>query len=266
MSKNCTCWVISLNPASENTQKLIADLAAQGLNAEIFPAVDGRAGMPSLEGDERFLDDLAMVRHGKHLTASELGCYLSHLRAAKQAYDEGYQHICLMEEDVVIEPLFGDVYRSVLDKELDMVRMMSLRIRKRVVLDKLVGEHRLVRPVRGGLGAQAYVLNRAGMKKLFTYGQKIYEPIDKVMDHFFLFDLQVFAVEPHVAHELVHETSVQKAADTNDETPRLWHRLAFHPVKLWFSLRRHFYRFCHRGDFSGATLPSKKVGRTERVH
>lgn len=266
MSKKCICWVISLNPESDNAQKLIADLTAQGIDAEIFPAVDGRAGMPTLEGDEQFLDNLAMVRHGKRLTASELGCYLSHLRAAKRAYDEGYQHVCLMEEDVVIESLFGDVYRSVLDKGLDMVRLMSLRIRKRVELDSLVGEHRLVRPVRGGLGAQAYVLNRVGMKKFFTYGEKIYEPIDKVMDHFFLFDLKVFAVEPHVAHELVHETSVRKSPDSNDEKPLLWHRLAFHPVKLWFSLRRHFYRLRHRGEFSGATLPTQKVGRTERVH
>ncbi|MFQ3200427.1 MAG: glycosyl transferase family 25 [Zhongshania sp.] len=266
MSKKSICWVISLNPSSENVQKLIADLKRQGIEAEIFPAVDGRAGMPALEGGERFLDNLAMVRHGKRLTASELGCYLSHLRAAKKAYDDGYQHVFLMEEDVVIEPLFGDVYRSVLGKGLDMVRLMSLRIRKRVELDTLAGEHRLVRPVRGGLGAQAYVLDRVGMKKFFTYGQNIYEPIDKVMDHFFLFDLKVFAVEPHVAHELVHETSVRKSPDTNDDRPRFLHRLVFHPVKLWFSLRRYFYRLRHHSDFSGAKFPTQKVGRTERVY
>jgi len=266
MSKKSICWVISLNPRSENAQKLIADLTAQGLDADFFPAVDGRAGMPALEGDEQFLDNLAMVRHGKRLTASELGCYLSHLRAAKKAYAEGYQHVCLIEEDVVIEPLFGEVYQSVLDKGLDMVRLMSLRLRERTVVGPLVGEHHLVRPVRGGLGAQAYVLNRVGMKKFVDYGQKIYEPIDKIMDHFFLFDLNVFAVEPHVAYELVHETSVRKSPDTADDKPLLWHRIAFHPVKLWFSLRRHFYRLRHWGDFSGAAMPTLKVGKTERVH
>ncbi len=265
MQKKCICWVISLNPVSANTQKLIADLRSQGLDAEVFPAIDGRAGTPPLEGGERIRGNLAMVRHGRRLTASELGCYLSHLRAIKQAYKNGYQYVCLIEDDVVIESRFGDVYRAVLDKGLDMVRLMSLRIRKRVVLEALVGEHHLVRPERGGLGTQAYVLNRVGMQKFIDYAQNIYEPVDKVFDHFFLFDLNVYAVEPHVAYELVHETSVQKSPSIAAEKPLLWQRLVFHPVKLWFSLRRHFYRLRNWRDFSGAALPKQKVGKTERA-
>jgi glycosyl transferase family 25 len=265
MQKKYICWVISLNPSSENAQKLLADLECQGVDAAFFPAIDGRVGMPVLEGGEQILGNLAMVRHGKRLTASELGCYLSHLRAIKTAYRDGHEYVCVIEDDVVIENLFGEVYRSVLEKNLDMVRLMSLRIRKRTVLEPLVGEHRLVRPERGGLGTQAYVLNRVGMKKFIDYAQNIYEPVDKVFDHFFLFGLKVFAVEPHVAYELVHETSVAKSSNTATDKPILWHRVVFHPVKLWFSLRRHFYRFCHWRDLSGAVLPEHKVGRTERA-
>jgi glycosyl transferase family 25 len=265
MQKKCICWVISLNSESENAQKLLADLLCQGLDAEIFPAIDGRVGMPALEGGEQIRGNLAMVRHGKRLTASELGCYLSHLRAIKAAYRDGYEYVCVIEDDVVIENRFGDVYRSVLDKGLDMVRLMSLRIRKRTVLESLVGEHRLVRPERGGLGTQAYVLNRVGMRKFIDYAQNIYEPVDKVFDHFFLFDLKVFAVEPHVAYELVHETSVAKSSNTAADKPLLWHRVVFHPVKLWFSLRRHAYRFRHWRDFRNAAMPEHEVGRTERA-
>jgi glycosyl transferase family 25 len=265
MPKKCVCWVVSLNPEAENTRKLIADLASQGINAEVFPAIDGRLGMPPLEAGERILGSLAMVRHGRRLTASELGCYLSHLRAVKKAYKNDYEHVCLIEDDVVVEQNFGDVYRSVLGRSLDMVRLMSLRIRKRTVVEPLVGEHNLVRPERGGLGTQAYVLNRVGMKKFIDYAQRIYEPVDKVFDHFFLFDLNVYAVEPHVAFELVHETSVVKSLAINTEKPLLWQRLVFHPVKLWFSLRRHFYRFSHWRDFRNASLPKYSVGNTERA-
>lgn len=265
MPKKCICWVISLNPESENARKLIADLRSQGVEAEVFPAIDGRVGTPALEGGEQILGNLAMVRHGRCLTPSELGCYLSHLRAVKKAYRDDYEYVCVIEDDVVIESLFGDVYRSVLDKGLDMVRLMSLRIRKRTVLEALDGEHHLVRPERGGLGTQAYVLNRTGMKKFIDYAENIYEPVDKVFDHFFLFDLKVFAVEPHVAYELVHETSVAKSSNSAVDKPLLWHRLVFHPVKLWFSLRRHFYRLRNWRDFSGAAVPAVKVGNTERA-
>lgn len=265
MSNNCLCWVISLNPEAEGPQKLIAELKKQGLSAEFFPAIDGRGGTLPLEGNERFRHTLAMVRHGKFLTGSELGCYLSHLRAVKKAYAEGSDYLCLIEDDVIVEPTFAEVLRSLLPKQLDMVRLMSLRLRRRKLLEPLTQEHRLVRPERGGVGTQAYLLNRVGMKKFIDHAEGIYEPVDKVFDHFFLFGLRVFAVEPHVAHELEGESSVAKLWSQTVSGVRLWHRLAYHPVKLWFSLRRHIYRFCHRAEFAGAVMPSRHVGKTRRL-
>jgi glycosyl transferase family 25 len=46
---------------------------------------------------------------------------------------------------------------------------------------------------------------------------------------------------------------------------KLWHRLAYHPVKLWFSLRRRVYRLRHRAEFAGAVMPDKDIGKTERL-
>lgn len=264
MQKKYLCRVISLNSAAENTQKLLRDLANQDISADIFDAVDGRHGEPLLEDGEYFRDTLAMTRHGKRLTNSELGCYLSHFRAVKQAYNEGYEYVCLFEDDVVIEPMFGDVFNVLLEKDLDMVRLMSLKLRKRKVLEPLFDKHCLVRQERGGLGAQAYLLNRTGMKKFLDYGCGIYEPVDKVFDHFFLFDLNVFAVEPHVAFELLHETSVAKRPPLHSGSPNLWHRLMFHPVKLWFSLCRHVYLLRHRQAFLGAEMPDRSISKTMR--
>jgi glycosyl transferase family 25 len=265
MPNNCLCWVISLNPQAENTQKLINDLQAQGINAEVFPAIDGRDNAPVLEGGERLRNSLAMVRHRKCLTGSELGCYLSHLRAVKKAYAQGSEYVCLLEDDVLIEPIFAEVLHSLLSKQLDMVRLMSLRLRRRRVLGPLAEGHYLMRPERGGLGTQSYLLNRLGMKKFIDHAEEIYEPIDKVFDHFFLFDLRVFSVEPHVAQELVHDSSVAKLWSEPARDIKLWHRLAYHPVKLWFSLRRRVYRLRHRAEFAGAVMPDKDIGKTERL-
>ncbi|CAA0111639.1 Uncharacterised protein [Zhongshania aliphaticivorans] len=266
MDKNYLCRVISLDKEAENTRKLLADLEAQGVAADVYAAVDGRKDRPALQQGEYFRDTLAMIRHGKRLTNSELGCYLSHYRAVKDAYNRGYEYLCLFEDDVVVEPQFGDVFRVLLDKNLDMVRLMSLKLRRRKVLEPLAEPHCLVRQERGGLGAQSYLLSRIGMKKFIDYGCAIYEPVDKVFDHFFLFDLNVFAVEPHVAYELMHETSVAKRADILVAGPSLLHKLAFHPVKLWFSLCRHIYLFRHRHAFSGAEMADASVGKTTRKH
>lgn len=264
MQKKYMCRVISLNRAAENTQKLLSDLAAQGISADAFDAVDGRNGEPPLEDGEYFRDTLAMIRHGKRLTNSELGCYLSHYRAVRQAYNEGFEYVCLLEDDVVIEPLLGEVFKTLLERNLDMVRLMSLKLRRRKMLGPLFGKHCLVRQERGGLGTQAYMLSRNGMKKFLDYGCGIYEPVDKVFDHFFLFDLDVFAVEPHLAFELLGETSVAKRAPVYSDSPNLWHRLMFHPVKLWFSLCRHAYLLRHRQAFLGAEMPDTSISKTTR--
>jgi glycosyl transferase, family 25 len=265
MQNSLACWVISLNRGAENTQRLLADLEQQGLAPEIFPAVDGRRAMPVLQEDEYFRNAFAMVRHGKLLTTGEVGCYLSHLRAVKKAYREGCKFVCLLEDDVVIEPGFAEVLNALVEENLDMVRLMSLKIRRRKVLKPLYGEHQLVRPERGGLGTQAYLMNRAGMRKFLDHARAIYEPIDKVFDHFWLFDLSVYAVEPHVAYELVHDSSIAKQGRPGQKGPNLWQRLVHHPVKLFFSLRRHAYLRRYRSELYPTEMPAEKPGKSVRL-
>ncbi|MGB1908023.1 MAG: hypothetical protein ACPHN3_11835, partial [Spongiibacter sp.] len=66
-------------------------------------------------------------------------------------------------------------------------------------------------------------------------------------------------------YELEHETSVQKVPDATAVKPNWWQRLLFHPVKLWFSIRRHSYMFMHRRDFQPASMPEGVQGKTRRI-
>lgn len=261
------CRVISLNSQAENTLVLMNTLAEQGVEASIFAAVDGRQVMPALESGERFSHSLAMLRHKKILTSGELGCYLSHLRAVREAYQAGYEFLCVIEDDVVIEKNFAAVLVALMQRsDLDMVRLMALRLRERKVLGDIANTgHQLTRPVRGAVGTQAYLMNRAGMKKFLDYAQAIYEPVDKVFDHFWLFDLHVYGVEPHTVYELEHETSIAKKVAVSVAGPSVLERLLFHPVKLWFSLRRHSYRLRNRRDFSSAEMSAESPGRSARM-
>jgi glycosyl transferase family 25 len=264
------CWVISLNPDAENTVKLLGSLQQQGISASLFPAVDGRRAMPALKNGERFNHVLAMIRHRKQLTSGELGCYLSHFRAVRKAYDEGYTHLCVLEDDVVIEPDFARVLMALLPNDnLDMVRFMALRLRPRKVIGDIADTgHLLTRPKRGAVGTQSYVLNRTGMKKFLDYAQTIYEPVDKLFDHFWLYNLKVYGVEPHTVYELDHATTIAKSADPSLLGPTLWMRLAYHPVKLWFSVRRHFHLLRHRDEYTPAVKSGKskaELGRTSRI-
>ena len=255
------CFVISLNPDAPNFGRLMNSLEEQGIHPEHFPAVDGRSTYPALEGKERISERMSMLRVRRLLTSSEVGCYLSHLRAVKKAYNEGYDYVCVLEDDVVIEPEFGDTVRALLSENLDIVRLMALKLCRRKPLMDIVYGTMLTRPERGTRGAQAYIMSRTGMRKFIHHASVIYEAVDHVLDHFYLFDLDTYAVEPHVVFELDKASSIAKRHEKPSRTPNLFERIAYHPVKLYFSLRRHWYLLRHQEDMYPAIWPLEKPER-----
>jgi len=263
------CWIITLNPEAPLASALEAALTAQGLPHRFVPAVDGRNGMPALQGRERIDERKALLRHQKVLTPRQVGCYLAHYRAVQRAWDEGLERVCILEDDVGIEDDFAHVLAGIatLPDDVEMVRLMALRIRRRKVVQTVPGAdaYQLVRPERGWCGCQGYVINRAGMKKLLDHACVIFEPIDKLVDHFFEFDLRLYGVEPHVCYENPHVSSTRTPGHKPPPVPLLLRLLA--PLhKLVFSRTRHRYLKAHASEFYPAEKPAVRMGRTERMH
>lgn len=261
------CWIISLNPSSASASALSEALSAQGMAHEFLPAVDGRQGTPALQGREMLDTRRSLLRHRRLLNGGEIGCYLSHYRAVGRAWESGVERICILEDDVVPEPAFADTLAAIaeLPDDVEMVRLMALRIRPRKVLNTLPGldSHHLVRPERGWCGTQGYVLNRRGMKKFLDAGWRVFEPIDKFYDHFWEYDLRQFGVEPHVIYEIEHPSSIRKTA-VPVKIPLLLRLLApFH--KAAFSRSRHRYLKAHADEFYPAEMPAERMGRTKRM-
>lgn len=262
--KKVHCTIITLDNTSDNGQKLLRDLTYQGLAASFFTAVDGRHQKPVLQGDEMLLPNLTLLRMRRPLSNTELACYLSHLRAVKQAYQQGAEFLCVLEDDVVIEPFFASSVVALADQSLDCVRLMALKIRRRKIVQTLANGITLTRPERGTLGTQAYLLNRSGMAKLLAHATNIYEAIDHVFDHFYLFDLHTYGVEPHLVYELDNGTSVRKP-NQNTYALSMLHRLAYHPTKLIYSLRRHWHLWRNRRHYYPAQYPSRRPGKSPRL-
>ncbi|MFP5441005.1 MAG: glycosyltransferase family 25 protein [Gammaproteobacteria bacterium] len=263
------CRVISLDPGSAMARTLGESLSAQGVAFSFVPAVDGRRGIPPLQGREVLDNRKALIRHGRLLRNAELGCYLLHYRALQQAWDEGVERVCLLEDDVGLEPGFARVLAAIeqLPEDVEFVRLMALRIRRRKVLALLPGcdEHRLVRPERGWCGTQGYVINRRGMRKVLDAACRIYEPIDKFYDHFWEYGLRHYGVEPHVIFEHEHPSSIQKKDEPRPSVPLLYRLLS--PLdKLAFSRSRHRYLKAHADEFYPAEKPAVAMGRTKRIH
>lgn len=258
-------WIISLNPKKAEAVELKHLLKCKKVEAEIIPAVDGRKAMPALTQDEAIDQNKALINRKAPLTSSEIGCYLSHLRAIKKAYQEGLNHIAIFEDDVIAEENLAELLDAIetLDDDAHLVRLMSLKRRERKELKQLTPEYKLTRPLRGALGTQGYVLNREGMKRILNFGSTITMPIDKLYDSFFLFGLKCYSVEPHAIYEKAHPSTIKKTQgqlDSSLSTIILW-RLN----KLFRSIKRHTHRIKHRTEFSPASKPPKKFGKSQRI-
>jgi len=260
--------IITLNPKAAPVQKLKGQLAAQGITANLFPGVDGRKEMPPLQEGESINQHRSLEMRMIELTPSEIGCYLSHLRAIKKAYNTGLSRICLLEDDVLVEDTFCAILSEVetLPEEVEFVRLMGLKVHKRKIVSSLGNTHRLTRPVKGLCGTQGYVVNRAGMKKIIERGSEISEPIDKFYDHYWDIDLHSYAIEPHLIWERVADFSTIAKQSRGNATKPLDKRIKKHQVKLSRGNRRRIYMLRHWNEFAGASKPKGKQGRTERIH
>lgn len=259
--------VITLNPDSSSVCELQAELKKQGLEAQITIGVDGRLGTPKLIDDERIDQTLSRKMRMVELHDSEVGCYLSHYRLIKQSYKNGCSRICILEDDVLIEPSFAKVLAAIhkLSDVHEFVRLMGLKQKKRKVLQLLAGNHRLIRPHKGLCGTQGYIINRAGMKKVIQEGHQIAEPIDKFYDHYWEFGLKCFCVEPHIIWERNYTQSSIVKESRQRATKSLPARIRKHVVKLSRGFKRRRYIAKRISQFYPAAPQKSKIGKTLRI-
>jgi len=261
-------YIITLNPKAKNTLELEESLSAQGINAHLFPGVDGRNEMPPLEKNETINQKKSLAMRFVELSSTEVGCYLSHLRAIKGAYYAGLEKICILEDDVLIENTFSETLSEIekLPGKVEFIRLMGLKNHKRKIISPLDKTHNLIRPIKGLCGTQGYVVTRSGMKKIISHGNLISEPIDKFYDHFWEIDLHCYAIEPHLIWERSNNTSsVIKPAQSLPTNPII-KTIKKTKIKWSRSAQHYFYIFQHSNLFLPATKVKEKQGKTKRIH
>ena len=256
--------IITLNANSPEVQELLGLLAEQKLEAKIVLGVDGRDCFPTLEDGESIDRKRSLKMHQRELTKSEVGCYLSHFRTIKNAYNQGLERICLLEDDVLIEPDFAEVLSSVgkLSDEFEHIRLMGLKRHKRKKICTVGRHHQLTRPTKGLCGTQGYVINRSGMEKVLQHGHTVLIPIDKFYDHFWDIGLKSYCIEPHTILERPFiKSSIVKIPRKDIRI----NRLRKHFLKLYKGTKRRIYILRYWNKFFPAVKPKIPMGRTVRI-
>ena len=174
--------VINLDRSADRLERMRQIFAGAGLDFERLAAVDGKLLPP----EEQSV--FSGQRNGQPvtLTPGEIGCYLSHVKAWKTLLDGTGDHVLVVEDDVHFSPKAGSILKETgwIPPDADIVKLETARTHVRLANETAatIGDISVRKLESQHLGTAAYIVSRAGAKKLLGLTESRKDrPIDKLM-------------------------------------------------------------------------------------
>ncbi|MFA6165712.1 MAG: glycosyltransferase family 25 protein [Gemmatimonadaceae bacterium] len=202
-------FVISLSRSVERRAHISRQLSALGVSWEFVDAVDGLE-LAAEELDRVVGASNLEVLPGvwRRLTRGEIGCALSHQRCYRLILARDLPMAFVFEDDVDVRSSFVEVANALarfpVNWELVLFAHHSARNGPRAGAETtwygatVHPEHRVRRVVEFAMGAMAYLVSRAGARKLLTYGTPVRMPADWVTGYAPSAGVRLHAVTPPV--------------------------------------------------------------------
>lgn len=186
--------MISLRRAQSRKEQFKPILEQSGLDWEILDAIDGLhlQSTPPEYHEEKVIRLL-----GFPLSASEIGCFLSHRLAWARCIEKN-ETTLILEDDFIFAPHFFKALTAVTtgDVTWDVVRLQGLS----ETVDTSIVDHadfKIVQTQGDPLGATAYLIKPSAAHRLLQSSQDIYEPLDHFLEHHKKHLLNLIAIKPY---------------------------------------------------------------------
>lgn len=165
------------------------------------------AGALTTEGIA-YSPEQAIVRQGRELRRGEIGCFVSHYRLWNELLETAHEQMLVLEDDVFVD---WSVVRPLLETRfpsgIDYLRLYAKRAAPAREIGWFRGR-RLVQYLHYCYGTQAYLLTRAGAKKLIGAAKAISRPIDDFIDRSWDHGIPNLAMVPFPVLELGGVSSI----------------------------------------------------------
>jgi glycosyl transferase, family 25 len=184
-------FCINLDQSPKRLAYMQAQAALLGLDLIRIPAVDG-ARVPNW---------LANQFKDTSLLPGEIGCYSSHLTAAKTVVERSLPYAVVSEDDVPLAPDFARVVKAAIDAATpgwDFIHLTEYNLRTLVEVANLNAGYLLVQYTRFPKNSGAYVISNAGARKWLRPIARN-RPCDVAVRYAWQFDFNVIGVYPPVA-------------------------------------------------------------------
>ncbi|MCB2117092.1 MAG: glycosyltransferase family 25 protein [Rhodobacteraceae bacterium] len=199
-------FVINLDGSSERLMQARAQFAGLGRDVTRVPAVDGRRFTAP---DVPDYDEAATLRYmGRQMLGGELGCYLSHLRAAEMVLATGARAGFVFEDDALVPAHLFPVAEAAADW-LDTQgrsdwRLLNLGYAPGFAWTPLTAlghggrEFELCAAHYFPMGAFALLWSRKGAEEFLNIARTIRAPVDNTLRHWLCRAGGGYGFRPHL--------------------------------------------------------------------
>ena len=236
-------YVINLESSLERRVRLGQRLAALGVEHEIFPAVDGRAGAAAFESCDLRQYQL---NTGRTPSDGEIGCYASHLRLWQRCAATN-EPLVVMEDDAEPLPTFAaalEAARSLIGR-FGFVRFEydgpSQPARTRPV--ETVGAFTAHYFVKYPYGAMCYALSPPVARAFVASSRELRAPVDQFIKRCWEHGQPLYGLLPYTVREGPFAAASTIRARTKETLPaalrarRALHRLSTRLRRIAFNQR-----------------------------
>ncbi len=238
-------YVINLDRATERWEQTQEGLAAVGLAAERFPAID--ASRTQHETVSRYDEAASRRFQGAPQTPATIACFASHYLLWRKIASSGRPALVL-EDDLAYHADFPralDLGRSIIaDRHYVRLAVLSQGRTPRV-LRSLDGDYRLAYYPRRPMGSQAYLLSPSGAERLLRHADRWREPVDDYLDAYWRHGLLSYAILPlRAEHRDAGHSYIQSGTQAYRRSPaeqlrfKLHRRLDSLRGRLWLLRNR----------------------------
>ena len=170
-------YFINLDKSKDRLDMMLEYGKNLNLKLKRFPAVYGK----DLNTDK--LIEKGILDKNNKLNKGEIGCFLSHINIWKEAIKKNYEHILILEDDIIFTDNFKNnfnKYYNQVPNDWDIIHLGGSRIK-----GKLINKN-IIKPIfnekpnyeTNNMGTYAMLLSRKGIKKLLDIMIPIKKPID----------------------------------------------------------------------------------------
>lgn len=213
--------VISLASATDR-RSAISDCLSQRSDLEwiFFDALGPHDGS-LLESCER----QQMSRFGRPLTATEIGCFKSHHKILlDHSLQDKNAWLLVLEDDVWIDPSFDikEVLEYCEENRIDYCRLFAKSYQPAQIIGRISGFRHIIRFKTDPYGAQAYLINIAGARRIVKGLTEIVMPIDDELGRFWRHGLTPVSVFPFPVVERNAASQLETDRDQSNKSRTFW--------------------------------------------